>query len=442
MIGHTLNDPWASHPVANRHICYGGGGGDTQAYDTGNAPDVPDYTKYIESMTGTGEELKGYGADLMKWAKEAGIKVSDIADTVSKRASGMADQGAEGYKSGTQKWKDTYGDIYEAQAADAKRMIGELPRTEEQYAGKYQADVAQAFDASKQANDRSLRSYGLKAPGSGGQQLDAMVSNQRGLAQVAAGEQGRLAARTEARDVAEKALGRGRDLVDVAQKDASIGLSAGNQEIGAPESAISTTASAYTPGTAAYNAAYPWMKQWGDTTATSYNQGLAGYSASSANALKSQQLKAEADASSGDGGLGALAGLAGTVAGSFMGPVGGAVGGAAGSAVGKALAAKGGYIDPSRRYAEGGEVEGGDQMVTPDMSQSEGAITDDVPARLNVGEFVIPKDVVEWLGEEKLQNIIVSARKKREQNTVAEPEMGPASAIDAQAPQFQSEGTV
>ena len=80
-------------------------------------------------------------------------------------------------------------------------------------------------------------------------------------------------------------------------------------------------------------------------------------------------------------------------------------------------------------------------MVEPDMSQSQGAITDDVPARLNVGEFVFPKDVVQWRGEAWMQKEIMKARKEREANTVAEPEMGPTSAIDMQAPQFQSPQT-
>ena len=201
----------------------------------------------------------------------------------------MADYGAGQYKEMMAKWKSTYGDIYDAQAADAKRMIGELPRTEEQYAGKYQADVAQAFDASREASERQLRSYGLKAPGSGSQRLDNMVSNQRGLAQVAAGEQGRLAARNEARTVAGQALESGKIFPTLGQQGFANALSAGNQQIGAPESAISTTVGAYSPALSSYQAAYPWMKQWGDTMATGYNQQLAGYNAYNNAMFKAQE---------------------------------------------------------------------------------------------------------------------------------------------------------
>ena len=46
-------------------------------------------------------------------------------------------------------------------------------------------------------------------------------------------------------------------------------------------------------------------------------------------------------------------------------------------------------------------------------SPSLGRQTDDVPARLNACEFVIPKDVAAWKGQEFFQNLISQSRKKR-----------------------------
>jgi hypothetical protein len=326
------------------------------------------------------------------------------------------------------KWKSTYGPLYDAQAADAQRMIGNLPQTEEQYAGKQQADVAQAFDASKDANTRKLQSYGLKAPGSGAQALDNLTANQRGLAQVAAGEQGRLAARTEARGVTSAALQSGLALPGVANQASATELSASNQQIGAPESAISTTTGAYAPYLASYNAAQPWMKTWGDTMATDYNQRLGAYSAMNSDKAAAAKANQDSGANAGSGIGSMVGGLAGTIGGSFLGPVGSAVGGAAGSAVGK-------------MFAEGGDVQNGANFVDPSASPSKGAITDDVPARLNASEFVFPKDVVAWRGEQWMQKEIMKARKERESQTVAEPEMAQAGAMDVNAPPtFRSEG--
>jgi hypothetical protein len=425
---HQLFDPFAEHPVVNKHICFGGGGSSAAGYQTAQAPTVPDYSAYIKAMTETGNTLQGYGKDLYKWAQDAGVKLSGVADTVSQRAGELADQAGQTYSEMMAKWKSTYGPLYDAQAADAQRMIGNLPQTEEQYAGKQQADVAQAFDASKDANTRKLQSYGLKAPGSGAQALDNLTANQRGLAQVAAGEQGRLAARTEARGVTSAALQSGLALPGVANQASATELSASNQQIGAPESAISTTTGAYAPYLASYNAAQPWMKTWGDTMATDYNQRLGAYSAMNSDKAAAAKANQDSGANAGSGIGSMVGGLAGTIGGSFLGPVGSAVGGAAGSAVGK-------------MFAEGGDVQNGANFVDPSASPSKGAITDDVPARLNAGEFVFPKDVVAWRGEQWMQKEIMKARKERESQTVAEPEMAQAGAMDVNAPPtFRSEG--
>jgi hypothetical protein len=66
--------------------------------------------------------------------------------------------------------------------------------------------------------------------------------------------------------------------------------------------------------------------------------------------------------------------------------------------------------------AAGGPVEndatsGG--FVSHDLSPSDGAQTDDVPAQLNAGEFVVPKDVTAWLGQQHFYKLMAQARKAR-----------------------------
>lgn len=48
--------------------------------------------------------------------------------------------------------------------------------------------------------------------------------------------------------------------------------------------------------------------------------------------------------------------------------------------------------------------------VPPQASPSRGAITDDVPANVNVGEFIVPRDVAMWKGQEFFQKLIAQAR--------------------------------
>ena len=112
------------------------------------------------------------------------------------------------------------------------------------------------------------------------------------------------------------------------------------------------------------------------------------------------------------------------------------------------------------QYAEGGEVDdeafmdemdaemeaedpipqGGDQVVTPEMSPSGGADTDDVHALLNEGEFVIPKEVVRWHGEKFFQKLIQKAHDEIAGPQEAEPEEGPPTAMALAPPTFRSGG--
>jgi hypothetical protein len=77
-------------------------------------------------------------------------------------------------------------------------------------------------------------------------------------------------------------------------------------------------------------------------------------------------------------------------------------------------------------FAAGGAVPpttGG--QVTQSMSPSGGQMQDDVPANLNEGEFVVPRDVAMWKGQEFFQKLIDQSRKAR-MGASAKPTAGPA----------------
>jgi hypothetical protein len=76
---------------------------------------------------------------------------------------------------------------------------------------------------------------------------------------------------------------------------------------------------------------------------------------------------------------------------------------------GGAIPAPGPRRGPPQRGA--GPTTGG--QVPRSASPSQGRQTDDVPANLNAGEFVIPRDVVKFKGHEYFQKLIASARKNR-----------------------------
>jgi len=70
--------------------------------------------------------------------------------------------------------------------------------------------------------------------------------------------------------------------------------------------------------------------------------------------------------------------------------------------------AAGGAI-PDRASMPPNATTGG--FVSHKLSPSGGANTDDIPAKLNADEFVMPKDVAHWYGQKTFQDMILKARK-------------------------------
>ena len=69
------------------------------------------------------------------------------------------------------------------------------------------------------------------------------------------------------------------------------------------------------------------------------------------------------------------------------------------------------YFDPANYEQGGGVTTGG--FVSHAMSPSNGRQVDDVPARLNQGEYVIPRDVVHFKGKEFFHKLIAQSRANR-----------------------------
>jgi hypothetical protein len=74
-------------------------------------------------------------------------------------------------------------------------------------------------------------------------------------------------------------------------------------------------------------------------------------------------------------------------------------------------------------------------------SPSRGAVEDDVPARVQPGEFIFPKDVMAWKGEEWAQKEIMKARAAQHNpdGKPAKPEAKPALDLP---PTYRSPGSL
>jgi hypothetical protein len=98
------------------------------------------------------------------------------------------------------------------------------------------------------------------------------------------------------------------------------------------------------------------------------------------------------------------------------------------------------------KFAGGGAIPMAGQTVPPQMSPSGGAQTDDVPAtvsggalparaNINVGEFIMPKDVTNWIGQKALQQQVLKARKE-----MASPADAPAHPQSGSQPVMPQQG--
>lgn len=105
----------------------------------------------------------------------------------------------------------------------------------------------------------------------------------------------------------------------------------------------------------------------------------------------------------------------------------------------------GGQYQQGGYYAKGGPVRGRGVLPTSggpvprNASPSRGRVTDDIPARLNAGEFVIPRDVTAHMGTKHFQDVIAKSRKLRTgmAGPPARPKMKPA--LPQQRPTFTSQ---
>jgi hypothetical protein len=276
--------------------------------------------------------------------------------------------------------RQRYEDIYQplenklAQEADEYNTEGR----QEYEMGRAAATVAQQFDSARESALSNLEAYGIDPSSTRYAALDLGTRIDQAAAQASAanGARGRVedvgrALRSEAINVGRGYPGQIAGTYGTAQQAGNAG--ANTQLAGTASGASSMgTAPQYMSGST--NA----LNTWGNTLNMGFDNQLAAWNAN-------QQ------SSSGIGGmLGAGLGMASNAGFAF---------------------AEGGAVPD--RYALPGVTSPGN--VPRGASPSGGRAIDDVPARLTAGEFVLPKDVVSWKGEEFFQKLIDGSRKAKPQ---------------------------
>lgn len=284
--------------------------------------------------------------------------------------------------------------------------------------GQAQAGVAEQTQAGLNTAAEQLRSYGVNPSSPRYASLYTGANTIGAAAQAAAGTSAAQNLKLQQLALESGAINTGRGVANTTGTLTNAATGAGSAGASAASGASSTAQQNLATGTSAQTAATNWFNT-GATNMNTYVNAVNGYNQAQ---LGYAQLGAQE--ASGIGSI--LGGLSG-----FISPIKLQHGGPAEPQNGQGQQPQQGIPVPP------GGTPGG--YVTPDASPSGGQVTDDVPAQLTVGEFVIPKDVTQWRGQEYWVKQVDDARQEQQEFKSRQDIGGePAQGIPNQQPTFVS----
>jgi hypothetical protein len=372
---------------------------------TPDPPPPPDYTPVAQGQIESAQLAAQVAREQLQWAKDQYADNKEVTQKVIDKAFATQDAESAAAAADRKRYQDKFQPQEDALIADANKY-GSVSY-QEQEAGRAAATTNSQIDAARQGAVADLESYGIDPSQTRSAAMDLGIRVAQGAASAGAANAGREQAINRGMATRSEAINVGRGYGSQIAQTYGTALAAGNQAVNA---GLATTASgAATMGTAPgwQGIAGQSMLGAADTMTKDYNNQYKSWQSQTANA----------------GGTGAAIG---TVAGGIIGAYFGAptVGAAAGGALGR-------YTE--RGYAEGGrinkdvQVEQAQAIPTPQgggpvpergpvegvpaaISPSGGNATDDVRIKVNVGELVLPEDVVAWKGEEFFHKMAIKVR--------------------------------
>lgn len=354
------------------------------------APPPPDYSAVAAASAASSKYAFDLGKEQLDFFKQQYADNKEVSDTVIESALGSMERNDYNAQKDRERYETIFQPLEEQLAKEAQDYA--TPEKMEQKAGAAEADVAQQFQQARQTATDRLEAFGVDPSQTRAGALDLQSRVAEAAAQASAGNQARNRVEDVGRALRSEAINVGKGYPGQIAQTYGTAQNAGNQGV---NTGLATTQSA----AATMGTPQGWQGlgnqatgQWGNILHAGYQDQMAQY-------------KANQDQSSGWGGI------AGTVLGGVMSKL--------------PMLEEGGAIPAPAAppaamiYAQHGTG------VPPETSASAGAIPDDVPARLSVGEFIIPEDAARWFGEEKLQKMIMKARQDKA-NAPAQATMGAA----------------
>jgi hypothetical protein len=420
---------------------------------TGHSSSLPEVvqspqSEYSLNMAQIAEEL---GNQTYNWAQGVYGNTANLSDQEIENFNGIGAQA----QSNANNIQSQYENEFEPENADLVNLAGQYSSGARIAAneGAAESGAEQAGAAGLANTKANLQSYGIDPSSGMYGELEQATNAQTGAAAAGQAQQARLNTEATGRQLLGEAVGVGEQMPGQVANDQNIA----NQAYGGAENANLGTAQV---GATLADAASPYLSDAASAlklpptgSLSNSTQGSSSYSSKPGSGGSGGGGEASTQGSSGGSGVaggGTYQNVPGT---------GGGYGGGTSSAASDTYPGGFGGGDESStggsgggNYAAGGDVSdhamGGASPsggVIPDStsgghvplaaSPSRGTQTDDIPARLNAEEFVVPRDVARWKGEEFFQKLINQSRMARHTasaHATAGPPVGNAP------PRFQS----
>ncbi len=331
------------------------------------APPPPDYTPIARAQEASAAMSTELAREQFEWAKSTYAENKLDSDRVVDSFMDTQDRNNETAIADRARYQGLFQPLEDSLASDAATYAS--PEKRDLEMGRAQADVAQKMDAQRQNSVRELESYGINPGASRFAALDIGARAQQGAVMAAAANQAAQGVDATGRAIRSEAINVGRGYPGQIAGQYGTALQSGAASING--NLQTTQSGANTMGTAPQwqGQANQALTSWGNTL----NQGYAN---------QMQHYNANNQSS----GIGSALGLAAGIGMKFAG------------------------------FAEGGSVDEGPGGAVPSgASPSRGMAIDDVPSHLTAGEFVIPKQAVEWHGQKALYALIDKANEQREE---------------------------
>lgn len=355
----------------------------------GKSAPAPDNSAVIAAQASAQAAQEQYqlGEDQLNWAQTQWNQEQPLISEVT-NADAAGQNQANTFAGQQQNLFNTTFEPLEQQYAKAASTY-DSPSQEAVNAGAAEANVSTSMEAQRNAAQTQLESFGVDPTSTRYAALDYGTRAMQGAAMAGAGTTAIQQTKLQGLGLENSAIQTGEGLANSTAGLLNAGTGAGGTAASSTEGNLTAGSNAMTGSTAFTNAGTNAM----NTDVNAVN----GFNTAQEQGFATSQAGATGMGSALGGIFGALmpsngiAGLASMAALRRGGPVQ------------RTALALGGPSQPT------GQTPGGAVPIT--ASPTLGKASDDVPANLTAGEFVMPKDVVDWKGQEYFAKQIDGARK-------------------------------